>query len=154
MTRLGRFGAVALPASMFFFALASAAQQKIQSVTQENRAYDVSRETALQGTVVSYSAASSTAPLGPHVIMQTSSGLVDVHLGNAKLLEVNHFALSSGDNIHVLGENVSMGTSMQFVARAIQKGEQSLILRSLRGFPLLPTLKRAGKSANSQAGVP
>jgi hypothetical protein len=82
-------------------------------------------------------------------VIQTASGQVDVHLGNARLLTANHFSLSAGDSVRVVGENVAYGTGTQFFARIIQKGSQTLALRSTRGFPLRPTSK-AGKS---EAGV-
>lgn len=126
---LAAFGSLALAA-------AASAQQKQSSPSQRSNSYDVSRESVLQGTVVSFTAQSPTAPLGAHVTVQTASGLVDVHLGNAKLLEANIFSLSAGDSIKIAGESVAFGQGTQFVARVIQKGEQSLTLRSLRGFPL------------------
>jgi hypothetical protein len=153
MTRFNRFGLVVSVASTFFLVLASPAQHKPQNVSPRNQAYDLSRETSLQGTVVGYTAASPTPPLGARVTLQTASGPVDVHLGDARLLEADHFTLAVGESIHILGENVSLRTSTQFVARVIQKGNQSLVLRSPRGFPLVPMVKGAGKAANSQAGV-
>ena len=107
----------------------------------------------MQGTVVSYNASSTVAPLGPHVIVQTSSGTLDVHLGNAKLLETNHFTLAAGNSVRILGENLPYGDRTQFVARIIQKGNQSLVLRSVRGFPLRPIVNGAGKSTDPQGGV-
>ena len=127
----------------------AAAQQKTQSAPQQMRAYEVSREVSVQGTVVSFTENSSTPPLGPHVVIQTASGPVDVHLGNARLLTANHFSLAAGDSVRVIGENVAYGTGNQFFARIIQKGSQTLALRSTRGFPLRP----ASKAGKSEAGV-
>ena len=78
------------------------------------------------------------APLGPHVTVSTGSGVVDVHLGNARLLEASHLSLSAGDSIQIVGENISYGSGTQFVARVIQKGNQTVALRTTRGFPLAP----------------
>jgi hypothetical protein len=83
-------------------------------------------------------------------MLQTSSGVLDVHLGNARLLESNHFTLAEGDAIRVVGENVASGSGEPFLARVIQKGEQTLALRSATGFPLRPT---AARDSNAQAGV-
>jgi hypothetical protein len=129
--------------------VSAAAQQKTQSAPQQTRAYEVSREVSLQGTVVSFTENSSTPPLGPHIVIQTASGPVDVHLGNARLLTANHFSLAAGDSVRVVGENVAYGTGTQFFARIIQKGSQTLALRSTRGFPLRP----ASKAGKSEAGV-
>ncbi len=135
--------------AMLLFCGSANAQQKTQSAAQQMRAYDVSREVSLQGAVVSFEENSSTAPLGPHVVIQTASGQVDVHLGDSRLLKANHLTLAAGDNVRVVGENVTHGTSTQFFARFIQKGNQSLTVRSARGFPLRP----ASKAGKSEAGV-
>jgi hypothetical protein len=134
---------------VLLFSVSAAAQQKTQSAPQQMRAYDVSREVSLQGTVVSFAENSSTAPLGPHVVIQTTSGQVDVHLGDARLLKANHLTLAAGDSVRVIGENVPYGAGTQFFARIIQKGSQTLALRSTRGFPLRP----APKAGKSEAGV-
>jgi hypothetical protein len=144
--------ALILSAVIFMGGLASssAAQQKQgQTTPPQNEAYAVSRETLLQGTVVNYTADSSTAPLGAHVTVQTTSGVVDVHLGNSQLLDANHFSLAPGDSVRIVGENLAYGQGTQFFARLIEKGGQSVALRSVRGFPLRPK----ATSSNTKAGV-
>jgi len=131
------------------FCASAGAQQKTQSAALQRSAYDVSREVSLQGTVVSFAENSATAPLGSHVVIQTASGQVDVHLGDARLLKANHFALAAGDSVRVVGENVPYATGSQFFARILQKGNQTLALRSARGFPLRP----ASKAGKSEAGA-
>jgi hypothetical protein len=135
-----RTGLATLTCALLLSAMVGA-QQKAPSVSQRNLSYDISRESVLKGTVVQFAAASSVAPLGPHVTVSTGSGVVDVHLGNARLLEANHLTLSAGDSIQIVGENISYGSGTQFVARVIQKGNQTVALRSTRGFPLAPVAK-------------
>ena len=148
MTRLleGRLG-IALVGSALLLSTMASAQQK--SIPQRNLSYEVSREVALQGSVISYSETSSVAPFGPRVTLQTSSGVLDVHLGNARLLESNHFTLAAGDSLRVVGENVALGSGTQFLARIVQKGGQTLALRSAQGFPLRP----AATSANGKGAL-
>ncbi len=136
-------------AIVLLFSMGATAQQKAQSAAQQRRSYDVSREVSLQGTVVSFTENSATPPLGPHVVVQTASGQIDVHLGDARLLQANHLTLAAGDSIRVIGENVSYGEGTQFFARMLQKGSQTVALRSTRGFPLRPV----AKSGKAQAGV-
>ena len=139
MTRLlsWRVG-MALLAGVLLLSTIGNAQQKAQSAPQRNLSYDVSRETALEGNVIQYAPASSVAPLGPHVTVQTSSGVIDVHLGRARRLEANHFSLASGDRVRIVGEMIPYGTGTQFLARVIQNGNQVLAVRSTRGLPLAP----------------
>src|SRR6266403_1931185 len=131
--------------AVLLLSMSAAAQQKTQNPAQQRRSYDVTREVSLQGTVVSFTETASTPPLGPHVVIQTTSGQVNVHLGDARLLKANHLTLGAGDSVRVIGENVPYGEGTQFFARIVQKGSQTLAVRSTRGFPLRPAAK-AGKS--------
>lgn len=142
MTRLLQrpVGIVWLGAVLLFSTIAGA-QQIAQTVAQGNQAYDMRREIVLEGKVLQYIPASSVAPLGPHVTVQTGSGIIDVHLGSARLLEANHFSLAGGDSIRIVGENVAYGAGTQFLARVIQNGSQVLAVRSTRGLPLAPSGK-------------
>src|SRR5437899_9513957 len=79
--------------------LSASAQQAMPSDAQLLRTYNASREISLVGTVVKYETASSVPPMGAHVTIQTASGQVDVHLGDAKVLEANHFTLNAGDSV-------------------------------------------------------
>jgi len=141
---------IAWLAGAILLSTAANAQQRAQNIPHRNL-YDVSREVSVQGAVVSYSETSSAAPFGPRVTVQTGSGVLDVHLGNARLLESNHFTLAGGDAIRIIGENVPFGSGTQFLARVIQKGNQTLVLRSAAGFPLRPT--RSAATMNTPAGV-
>src|SRR5437763_4748204 len=68
-------------------ATVSRAQQPANDV---RAGYDPARETNLVGTVSSFTANSEMGPLGAHVAVQTPGGIVDVHVGSAKFLELNH----------------------------------------------------------------
>jgi len=126
-----------LAASLALASSASAQQAKTSDLASL-QAYSAAREGSLVGTVVRYDPASSTAPVGAHVLIQTASGQVDVHLGNAKLLEANHLQLNVGDSVRVVGEPLALGDTTFFAARILQKGTQAVALRSSRGFLLTP----------------
>ena len=102
------------------------------------RTYNGSREVSLVGTVVKYETSSAVPPMGAHVTLQTASGQVDVHLGNAKVLEANHFTLNAGDNVRIVGEPLALGEGTYFAARILQKGAQAVAVRNAKGFPLTP----------------
>jgi hypothetical protein len=138
MTQMLRNGiaTVWLAVVLLFGVVASADAQ--QTANNVKSGYDPAREVNLVGTVISYIESSSTPPLGAHVTIQTASGVVDVHLGNARLLTASHFSLASGDSVRILGENVPYANGTRFLARVIQKGNQALAVRSPRGFPLSP----------------
>ncbi len=130
----------------------SGAQQKQTPVPQANISYDLSRETVLQGTVVSFTAASSVPPVGAHVTIQTASGPVDVHLGNATLLKSNDIFLAAGDSVRIVGESQAYGGGSFFAARVLQKGSQSVALRNSNGIPLSPKRAASTSGAHTQPG--
>ncbi len=105
--------------------------------------YDAAREVNLVGTVSSVVTNSKTGPLGTHVIVETSAGPVDVHVGSAKFLELNNLTLVSGDSVRIMGESFSVGTDSVFLARIVQKGTKAVAVRSLKGMPLWPAGARA-----------
>ncbi len=124
-------GSAALAAAILLSA--AAAQQRSARVSPRPTAYDPTRETRLQGTVLSYTEDSALPPIGAHVTVQTSSGIVEVHLGPASYLRANHFSLSAGDSVEFVGASVRVNNGDVFLARLAQKGDQSIVLRSLRG---------------------
>jgi hypothetical protein len=133
--------------SALAFCLCAAAQQTAPSSTQRLQSYDLSREVSLVGAVVKFDPASATPPMGAHVLLQTSSGQVDVHIGNAQLLKANHFELNPGDSVRIVGEPLALGDATYFVARIVQKGAQAVAVRNSKGFLTTPA------SAMSQAQV-
>jgi hypothetical protein len=112
----------------------AAAQQRTPLVSPRPTAYDTTRETIYQGTVLSYTEDSPVPPIGAHVTVQTSTGTVDVHLGPASYLRANHFSLSAGDSVRIVGASITLHNSEIFMARIVQKGQQSIVIRSLRGY--------------------
>jgi hypothetical protein len=116
-------------------------------------AYDVAHESVISGKVVQYSSASTTPPMGAHISLQTSSGTIEVHAGSAKLIQASNISLQAGDSVSITGETVQFGNSNVFVARLIQKGAQSVAVRSKNGVPLLPTAVNASGKIVSPAGA-
>ena len=111
----------------------AAAQQRTPIVSPRLAAYDTTRETICQGTVLSYTEDSPVPPIGAHVTVQTATGAVDVHLGPGSYLRANHFSLSAGDSVRIVGASITLHNIAIFVARIVQKGQQSIVIRSLRG---------------------
>jgi hypothetical protein len=132
---------------------AIAQEQAIVNSNAALNSYDVKREVTLTGTVQAFTPAAQTAPLGAHVMLQTNSGVVDVHVGDARLLAANHFTIQNGDSLRIIGETVAFGKGTQFVARVVQKGTQVLAVRSVSGIPLTYMAPRNGTQAKSQAGA-
>lgn len=136
--------------------ISSGAQERSSIVSPRPTVYDTTGEVLLQGTVLSYLEDAPLPPIGAHVTLQTSSGTVDVHLGPASYLRSNHFSLSAGDSVRFVGVSISTNQGSVFLARIAQKGNQSIAIRSPRGFlcPTGParTLPQAQREQTTQQG--
>ena len=131
-------------------------QKAQQTVKPRASAYDPNRDMVLEGTVLKYTENSSVPPLGAHLTVETSSGPVDVHLGDARFLKFNKFTLTEGGSVKITGQNVSYGQGTTFLARIIQQGLQALALRSVNGAPLWlagARAQRGGVQKSQQAGA-
>ena len=124
-----------------------------QNAPSSATVYDSAREVTLVGTVVSYQASVDKPPLGAHVILSTSAGNLDVHLGDPRFLAANKFQIQSGDSVRIIGENVTNAGATQFLARMIQKGTQALMLRTARGIPLSYAAPHKNAAAVPQGGA-
>jgi|SRR5579872_400787 len=111
----------------------ASAQQSSTLVSPRAAAYDATRETICQGTILSYTEDSLLPPIGAHATVQTSSGAVDVHLGPALYLRANDFSLSQGDFVRIIGATISVQNGEIFMARIVQRGQRFIVIRSLRG---------------------
>ncbi len=129
--------------------LSAGAQQAMPSDAHLLQTYDGNREISLIGTVVKYETASAVPPMGAHLTLQTASGQLDVHLGNARVLQAGHLTLKAGDNVRIVGEPMALGGGTYFAARIVQKGAQAVAVRNAKGFPLTPasTLSQSQKEA-------
>ncbi|MGB2667111.1 MAG: hypothetical protein WAK48_24130 [Candidatus Acidiferrum sp.] len=152
--RMGTRYRVMVAVAGMVFCCAAAGQDKTPAGANAALAsYDLAREGTLVGTVEVFAASADAPPLGARVRVRTGNGIVDVHLGDARLLSANHFTLQSGDSVRIVGESVAYGNGTQFVARIVQKGTHVLAVRSVRGMPLSYMAPRQGEQAKSQGGA-
>jgi len=140
-------------ASALSFCLCVSAQQSAQPDARRVQSYDLSREVSLIGTVVKYDTASSVPPIGAHLTVQTASGQVEVHLGNAKVLLANHLELNTGDSVRIIGEDLAFGSGTIFAARIVQKGTQAVAVRNTKGYLLTPASTLTPEQKQALRGV-
>jgi len=116
-------------------------------------AYSIASDVSLQGTVLKYNENSHTPPIGTHVLLQTASGNVDVHLGDARLLHLAKLSITPGANVRFVGQMGPAGQNTVFLARLVQVGTQVVAVRSQHGLPLASGGARTNKAllANLQA---
>ena len=120
--------------------------------------YNIANDVSFQGIVLSYTGNSTTPPIGTHVVLQTGSGNVEGHLGDARLLQQAKLNLTPGTKVRLVGQFETVGSSNIFLVRLVQVGTQVVAVRSNQGLPLSPSGSR-GKansktvSADQQGGA-
>lgn len=135
------------------FALAASGQKAMPSDELLLRTYNANREISLVGTVVKYEANSAIPPIGAHLTIQTASGPVDVHVGNAKVVQAGHLTLNPGDNVRVVGEPMALGEGTYFAARIVQKGTVAVAVRNARGLLLTPAFALTPAEREARRGL-
>ena len=116
-------------------------------------AYASSRETTVTGTVIQYEEVASSEPIGAHAKVQTAAGIVDVHLGPASYLKGKNFSLASGDVVRFVGMVAAGKKASVFLALSVERGGETLVLRSPRGFLMAGGKGRAEIAANGSQGM-
>jgi len=156
------FASAGLLAGVLLFASAASAQRTAESTAaaqskailegRSHSLYDTSREVSLQGTVAKFVENSRDLPVGAHVLVQTTSGQVDVHLGDPRLLKLNNMTIFEGARIRIVGEPVTTNQGTFFLARLVQQGTQIVAVRSTTGIALGLVGPRTSAS-NSRGGA-
>jgi hypothetical protein len=146
--KFGIVGAAALALCVWSFG-----QQPATAPVPRAGEYDVKRESEVVGTVVAYAANSKTAPFGVRATVQTGSGMIEVHLGDPRLLAANHFSIETGDAMRIVGETLTTGNGSLFIARIVQKGTRALAVRTVRGLPVPYVAPRKTQTAATHQGV-
>ena len=116
-------------------------------------AYNIVNDVSLQGTVLKYTENSAAPPIGTHVLVQTPSGNVDVHLGDARLLHLAKLTITQGANIRFVGQMSTEGSKQIFLARLVQVGSQVLSVRNEHGFLISRGAARANKALLANASA-
>jgi hypothetical protein len=143
---------------LFFLVISGVSAQRPRSSSANGVAastapgsYDISQDVSLQGSVLKFTENSAAPPLGAHLLLQTASGSVDVHIGNSRLLQNARMNLAAGANLRVIGQMQAFGKSQVFFARLVQQGSQLVAVRSDRGLPLSPSAVRAARASGKPA---
>ena len=135
------------------FSAAALAQEKSPQPSARFGAYDMNHEGTLIGTVIDFQPSPTTPPFGARLTLQTTAGVVVVHLGDARLLTANHLTIQSGDSLRIIGAYTPSGSASLFLARIVQKGTQALTLRTQRGFPVHYVAPKDSADTKSKGGV-
>ncbi len=101
------------------------------------RAYDPATVTTVSGDVASVTRIDGRrGGQGIHVVLNTSDGPLDVHLGPASYLDRQPLKVAKGDAIQVTGSKVELRGKPALIAKEVKKGDAALTLRDENGVPV------------------
>jgi len=118
------------------------------------RIYDTSRETVLRGAITETTTKSAKGlPLGLHLMLATSQGDVDVHMGPYFSKLAAEKGLIPGATVEVTGVTMHLAAGDIFLARTVVVNEQTITVRNTSGLPVRPVpATRAGHGAQPAGG--
>jgi hypothetical protein len=102
--------------------------------------YNVASETTLKGKITAvedFTCPVSESEIGRHILLQTSSGVVQVHMAPARVMRSQKFSFSPGDQIEVVGSKVRLQGQETLIAREITRGNESFFIRDREGKLML-----------------
>jgi hypothetical protein len=101
-------------------------------------AYDVARETTLTGTIEDVVTKPEAGGVGGlHLLVNGPQGIVDAHLG-AFLTQETKDALHAGIPVQIIGAAMQLRDKEYFLARELNIGGRTIVIRSERGFFINP----------------
>jgi hypothetical protein len=137
--------ALALSWGIVLFPVARA--QTSSSSSTQSVGYDLSKETQVQGTIQQIDNSEGRTPLGTHILVETSEGIVDAHLGALNKASFEALSLQVGQSVALTGMQESMDNGSVFLVRLLTTPSRIVILRNERGYPVRSLLPRGSYSS-------
>jgi DNA/RNA endonuclease YhcR with UshA esterase domain len=125
-----------------FIAIAAALVLVILLVTYPSRrnvpTYNVAAEVTVRGTVqeVQEFYCPISGDEGTHLMLQTDSGMMQVHVAPRRFLGGNSIRFSKGETIEVVGSVVRYAGAPALIARKISRGDRTFAFRTATGKPV------------------
>ena len=126
---------IVLAAFSSFFVLLPANAQKAPGNDASTPKYDLHTETTVKGTVEELKLPQKANEIA-HLVLKTGSGTIDVYLCPKSFLEDMSLSFSKGEEIAVTGSKVTQDDADLVLARAVEKGNDTVTLRDNKGTPV------------------
>ena len=107
--------------------------------------YNTGTEMTITGTVEAVTQVTHGMRPGTHLTVRTNEGSLEVLLGPADFISGKGFAFQKGDPVKVTGSKVAGGGREALIARMVETGDKTLILRDKYGIPAWS--RRGGRGA-------
>ncbi len=151
---LGGLGLLTLMAfSVFTVPSQAAAATKKITVTPKYQ-YDVRQEVTLKGTVSEVVKKPNVGTLaGTHLMLATSSGTIDAHIGSYAGRDKRLDSLTQGQSISAVGVMMKVKNNQVFIVRTVEADGQTYTVRNQRGFFVGPASPRAKANSRIEGGL-
>ncbi len=117
--------------------------------------YDISRETTLTGTVSSVVMKPSAGMImGAHLMVATSSGMVDASLASAAFSGKGALSLTPGQQVQLTGIMKTLIGRQVFLVRTVTADGQVYAIRNARGVPISPRARERQSQSDQQRVQP
>jgi hypothetical protein len=140
--------------AIILFPFNASAQSAVSATGLSSPTYDVTKEINVDGTIDKIETSTSGGPIGTHLLVISSEGVVDVHLGASTAVSAKNLGLAVGQAIHVTGMMASFNGNPVMLARILTTSNHIYMLRNEHGAPVRSLMPRAAaaSSASSQKG--
>lgn len=114
-------------------------------------AYDLSKEIVVQGNIQKIDSTGDRLPLGAHLLVTTSTGVVDAHLGALNAASLKVLGLYNGEAVSLTGITSTESGNSVMLVRILNAGGHDFTLRNKNGFPLRTLVPRAASTDRTNA---
>ena len=143
---LGGLGLLTLMAFSVFTGPSQAATATKKIVTPMYQ-YDASKEVTLKGTISSVVKKPTGGMLvGEHLILATSSGTLDAHIGSYVARDKHLNSLAQGQSVSVVGVKMNLKGKEVFIVRTIDADGRTITVRNQHGVFVAPESHTAATS--------
>jgi hypothetical protein len=149
---LGGLGLLTLMAFSVFTGPSQAATATKKIVTPMYQ-YDAAKEVTLKGTISSVVKKPTGGMLvGEHLMLATSSGTVDAHIGSFLARDKRLNTLAQGQSVSAVGVKMNLKGKEVFIVRTIETDGQTLTVRNQHGVFVGPGSSKTAAKANTSVG--
>jgi hypothetical protein len=116
-------------------------------------AYDAALEITVKGTVAKIVTGLTPGNLlGTHLLLNTASGQLDVHLGPSVPKDTASLGLAPGETVEIIGAPASSGSGSVLLARVLITSSRVMVLRNEHGIPVPSAGARGGATPQAAKG--
>jgi hypothetical protein len=124
-----------LTAFLAFFCTLSATAQKAPGNDATALKYDLHTEATVKGTVEELKLPPKASEIA-HLMLKNGTAIVDVYLCPKSFLQDMGLSFSKGEEVAVTGSKVRQDDADIILARAVEKGNDTVTLRDDKGAPV------------------